>query len=190
MSARYVSIDEMTPVLEWLASQRPEAVHAHFSMFRVAFESPQVLGSSFGASDAMRRLNQFGNMLATTVRRTDLVARDLTDFWVIAPECNVDMVGCRLCEIANSVTDFGLDIVDCSVGVYLFPIRDVDFAGMGGRKVLQRLRTITPHFSFDPARDCAVTWIMRTGKTLDDWKGQIQSNCFRLRSLCASPNPS
>ena len=123
MSARYVSFDEMGPVLDWLTGQRPDSVHAHFSMFRVGFENPQALGNQFGASDAMRRLNLFGNMLAATFRRTDMVTRDLTDFWILTPECNADIVGCRLCEVAGGVKDFGLDVVDCTVGAYLFPWR-------------------------------------------------------------------
>jgi len=188
MSARYVTFDELTPVLEWLTCQRPESVHAHFSMFRVGFENPQVLGNSFGASDAMRRLNQFGGALAATVRRADLVARDLTDFWIVTPECNADMVGCRLCEIAGGVKDFGLDVVDCSVGAYLFPIKDVDMAGMAGRKVIDRMRTLPPHFKFDPARDCAVSWMARTGEKLEQWRGRVQTNCYRARAACPVAN--
>ncbi len=49
MSARYVSFEELAPVLEWLACQRPESVYAHFSLFRVGFDNPHVLGSTFGA---------------------------------------------------------------------------------------------------------------------------------------------
>jgi hypothetical protein len=189
MSARYVTFAELTPVLDWLTCQRPESVHAHFGMFRVGFENPQVLGSAFGASDAMRRLNQFGSMLASTFRRTDMVARDLTDFWIVTPECNADIVGCRLCEIAGGVKDFGLDVVDCSVGAYLFPLKDVDLAGVGGRKVIDRLQTIPPHFNFEPAHDCAVSWMIRTGDTLDHWHGKVQDNCYRARTKFSAAVP-
>lgn len=156
MSARYVSFEELSPVLEWLICQRPESVFAHFSLFRVGFENPQVLGSTFGAPDAMRRLNQFGNMLAATVRRADLVARDLAVFWILAPECNADKVGYRLCEIVNGVEEFGLDVVESSVGAYLFPLKDVNLAGAGTRKIIDRLQAMPPHFKFDPAHACAV----------------------------------
>ena len=155
MSARYVSFEELSPVLAWLACQRPESIYAHFSLFRVGFENPQVLGNTFGAPDAMRRLNQFGNLLAATVRRADLVARDLTVFWILTSECNADIVGCRLCEIVNGVYDFGLEVVDSSVGAYLFPLKDVNLAGTGTRKIIDRLQAMPPHFKFDPAQDCA-----------------------------------
>jgi hypothetical protein len=182
MSARYVSFEELCPVLEWLVCQRPESVHAHFSLFRIGFENPDVLGSTFGAPDAMRRLNEFGSMLATTVRGGDLVARDLTAFWILTPECNADKVGCRLCEIVNGVQNFGLDVVDSSVGAYLFPLKDVNLAGADTRKIIDRLQAMPPHFKFDPAHDCAVSWMTRTGNKLEDWRGNIQKNCYRLRT--------
>jgi hypothetical protein len=182
MSTRYTSLEGLSPVIEWLVCQRPESAFARFSLFRVGFQNPQVLGNTFGASDAMRRLNQFGNMLASTVRHTDLVARDLTAFWILTPECNADMVGCRLCEIVNGVKQFGLDVVDCSVGAYLFPIKDVDLTGATARQLLDRLHAAKPHFSFDPAHDCAVSWMVRTGNKLEQWQGQIQKNCYRART--------
>ena len=157
MSARYVSFEELSPVLEWLTCQRPETVYAHFSLFRVGFENPQVLGSTFGAADAMRRLNHFGNMLAATVRLTDLVARDLSVFWILTPECNADLVGSRLSDIVNGVQNFGLDVVDCSVGAYLLPLKDVSLAGTGSRKIIDRLQAMPPHFKFDSLRHSAVS---------------------------------
>ncbi len=187
MSARYVSFDEFSSVIEWLACQRDGSAFSHFGLFRVGFQNPQVLGSTFGASDAMRRLNQFGTMLATTVRRTDLVVRDLAVFWVLTPECNADMVGCRLCEIVNGVKEFGLDVVDCSIGAYLFPLKDADLSGANARQVLDRLHGMQPHFDFDPANDCAVSWMARTGNTLDKWTGKAQTNCYRMRTEFAAP---
>lgn len=182
MSARYVGFEELSSVLEWLTCQRHESVYAYFSLFRVGFENPHVLGSTFGAPDAMRRLNEFGNRLAATVRRADLVARDLTVFWILTPECNADAVGCRLCEIVNGVQNFGLDVVRSSVGAYLFPLKDVNLAGAGTRKIIARLQAMPPHFKFDPAHDCAVSWMTRTGNKLEDWHGKIQYSCYRMRA--------
>jgi hypothetical protein len=182
MSARYVRFEELSSVLEWLTCQRRESADAHFSLFRIGFENPDVLGSTFGAPDAMRRLNEFGSMLAATIRGTDLVARDLSVFWILTPECNSDMVGCRLCEIVNGVQTFGLEVVDCSVGAYLFPLKDVDLAGVGTRKIIDRLQAMPPHFKFDPAHDCAVSWMTRTGNKPENWHGKILKNCYRART--------
>src|SRR3989338_1877665 len=57
--------------------------------------------SACAKSDLMRRLNQFGSSLAATVRKTDIVTRQVSVFWVLTPECNADMVGFRLCEIRS-----------------------------------------------------------------------------------------
>lgn len=182
MGARYISFDALCPVLEWLTCQRPDSAYARFGLFRVGFENPQVLGSTFGASDAMRRLNEFGGMLAATVRGTDLVARDFTVFWILTPECNADMVACRLCEIVNGVHNFGLDVVDCSVSAYLFPLDAVNFVGAGTRRIIAHLEAMPPDFKFDPAHECAVSWMTRTGGRMEDWPGQAQKNCYRARA--------
>jgi hypothetical protein len=71
------------------------------------------------------------------------------------------VVGRRLCEIVNGVQNFGLDVVDCSVGAYLFPLKDANLAGVGGvRKIIDRLQAMPPHFKFDPAHE---DWRVRIG---------------------------
>ena len=66
MSAMYAPIDEFAAVLGWVLNQRPDSPYSRYSIFRVGFEDPELLGSTFGAADAMQRLNQFGRTLAAT----------------------------------------------------------------------------------------------------------------------------
>src|SRR4030067_1074258 len=118
----FAPIDQFAAVLDWVMNQRPDSPYSRYSIFRVGFEDPQLLGSTFGAADAMRRLNQFGGALAGTVRKTDIVTRDVSVFWVMTPECNADMVGCRLCDIVGKVKQFGLGGGACSGGGSRFPL--------------------------------------------------------------------
>lgn len=178
--ANYASIDQMTVVLDWLLNQRADSAFSRFFLFRVAFEDPRVLGITFGAADAMRRLNEFGVALAATVRRTDLVARALSEFWIAAPDCNPDTVCCRLCEIANKVDEFGLDVVDCSVSAYKFPVTLPEVTD--ARTLLDRLKYVPATYSFDPARECAMQLAKQIGATPVQWNGRTPHICARMQS--------
>lgn len=175
----YAPIDQFAAVLDWVMKQRPDSAYSRYSIFRVGFEDPQLLGSTFGAAEAMRRLNQFGSSLAATVRKTDIVTREVSKFWVLTPECNADMVGCRLCEIVGKVKQFELDVGPCSVGAWLFPLPDI--AELTARTLLTKLETLPSAYKFEPAQDCAVTWAVRTGNRLDQFPGKIGKNCYRAK---------
>ncbi len=125
MTARYVPIDDFISLVEWLVRQRSEPTRWRFCVFRVGFESPELIGSNFGAQDGLRRLNQFGFTLASSVRRSDVVSRKLSVFWVLSSDCNTDSFSNRLQKLLGSVGDFGLDIVNCSVSAYVFPHPEV-----------------------------------------------------------------
>jgi hypothetical protein len=121
MSAKYVSIDEFVSIVGYLIAQRSSSPQSRFCLFRVSFENPQFIGSSFGAQDAMRRLNQFGTLLASTVRTSDVVSRDVSVFWVLSPNSDFDVVRERVTAIVKKVDEFGLDIVSCNVRAQVFP---------------------------------------------------------------------
>ncbi len=151
MNTNYVSFDQLIVILDWLRSQRSDSAFSRFGLFRIGFENPQILGSTFGASEAMRRLNQFGTIVASTVRHTDLVARDLSMFWILTPECDSEIVSGRLREIVIKVEEIGLDVVQCSVGAHVFPL---DHSGESNARVLLgRLASLPAAYKFEPARD-------------------------------------
>ena len=149
MGANCTSIEQFMVVLDWLIRQRPDSAYSRFCLFRIAFDDPQTLGQTFGASDAMRRLNQFGTLLANTVRRTDLVARDLSVFWILTPECNSEIMGCRISEILIKVEEIGLDVVKCTVDAHVFPIENADVSS--ARVLLDSLASLPAVYKFEPA---------------------------------------
>ena len=155
MSSNLASFEQFVVVLDWLINQRPDSAYSRFCLFRIAFENPQILGSTFGASDAMRRLNQFGTMLASTVRRTDLVARDLSVFWILTPECNSEIVGGRLSEIVVKVEEIGLDVVNCTVDAHVFPHENADLSS--ARLLLQSLASLPAAYRFEAGPERAIS---------------------------------
>jgi len=174
-------MEHFAAVLDWVAKQRPDSPQSRYSIFRVGFEDPQLLGSTLGAADASRRLTQFGGVLAATVRKTDIVTRDVSVFWILTPECDADMVGCRLCEIAGKVKQFELDVGHCSVGAWLFPLPGA--AEWSARMLLAQLTTLPPAYKFEPAEDCAISWAVRTGNRLDQFPGKTRRNCKRVKEI-------
>jgi hypothetical protein len=51
--------------------------------------------------------------LGSILRRSDVVTRERSVFWVLLPDCNRDPVGDRPGGIVKKVDDFGLDSVNC-----------------------------------------------------------------------------
>jgi hypothetical protein len=155
MTARVTSLEQFMVVLDWLIRQRPDSAYSRFCLFRIAFENPQLLGSTFGAADAMRRLNQFGTLLASTVRHTDLVARELSVFWTLTPECNSECVRSRLSEIVLKVEELGLDVVPCAVGAHVFPLERTE--APSARVLLDHLAGLPASHRFGTGRDYATS---------------------------------
>ncbi len=160
MAANNVSLDELTVVLQWLINQRADSVNSRFCVFRIAFDSPEYLGATFGASDAMRRLKQFGRVLTSTVRSSDLIARDVSAFWILMPESDVGVVQSRLRALASQVQEFSLDVVPCSIGAFVFPAKYAEVSS--SRELLDRLAALPHIHEFGPhPTEFQLSWASR-----------------------------
>ena len=155
MNTNYASFDRLIVILDWLRNQRADSAHSRFDLFRVAFENPQILGRTFGAADALRRLNQFGTTLASTVRRSDLVARDLSVFWILTPECNTEILGGRLFQVVTKLEEVGLDVVQRSIGAHVFPLEHADKSSV--RALLEYLGSLPAVYKLEPVADSGVS---------------------------------
>lgn len=178
MRANYCTLEELSAVLAWLMNQRSESPYSRFSLFRVQFEDPLALGSAFGAADAMCRLKEFGAILAATVRDTDLVARKLSEFWVLAAECDPHRLACRLCDLAVKIEEIGLDVVRCSIGAYVFPFAGLEAINPG--RLFDELRSITPEFIFDPPQSRTTYGVVRQGSGTVRCGDVLPQSCFRI----------
>jgi hypothetical protein len=177
-------MENFLAVMDWALKQRAGSPHARFSIFRIRFEDPQLLGSTYGAAGASRRLTEFGNSLAATVRKGDIVTREIASFWVFTPECDNDVLGCRLCDIVSKARRYDLDISQCSVGAWIFPLGEQQ--EIDARDMLSRLDTLASAFAFDPNQDCPVAWAARTGKPAAEFQGTARRNCHRATTTPSS----
>src|SRR5512144_650430 len=72
--------------LKWLlAVTERYAGPIQFGLAHIRYENAKLLGDTYGAQHASQQLDDVWQSLRKSFRKTDLVARDGTDFWIIVP---------------------------------------------------------------------------------------------------------
>lgn len=109
--------------LEWLlAVTRRYSVHVQFGLVHVNYADARVLGDIYGAQEAAQRLDEIAHSLCNAFRKTDLVARDGTDFWILAPYTSTDR---KLVEKVRYIIEIasqnGLYIVERDISIFSLP---------------------------------------------------------------------
>lgn len=122
MQEDFQALDRFLSTLEWLMAlheRNPNALH--FGLVHVCFHDKQQLGAAYGARDASQMLTHLARQLRNSFRKTDLVARDGTDFWVLVPYTSPETVTEKVRTLVEMASDNGLDIVDRDVAVFAMP---------------------------------------------------------------------
>lgn len=105
--------------LNWLlAVQRRHGASLSYSLANVCFQRRDLLGSVYGAAHAHRMLLDVSAALHKAFRRTDLVMRDHTDFWILLPLSSQESVFKRVREIVEIVSSIGLNIVERDITLF------------------------------------------------------------------------
>jgi hypothetical protein len=116
------AFDRFKYTLEWLMAvqeRNPEALQ--FGLIHVCFHSKEALGSAYGAREAVNMLRELARQLGQAFRKTDLIARNTTDFWILVPYTNPATVTEKVSKLVELASDNGLDIVDRDVAVFNIP---------------------------------------------------------------------
>lgn len=119
--------DKFLFTLEWLlAVTKRHSDCVRFGLAHIDYESSRILGETYGAQDASKRLDEVAHSLRNAFRKTDLVARDGVDFWILVPytppeEKFVD----KIRYVIETVSQCGLQIVARDISFFLLPA-DVD----------------------------------------------------------------
>jgi len=112
-------------VLDWvLAVQARYATDLRHGLVRIRFHDQKALGNAYGARDALDMLMHLAARLQHSLRKTDMVARNGTDIWVLIPFVTPESVLSKVAQIVDIASTNGLDIVDRDLAV--FPIPDAD----------------------------------------------------------------
>ncbi len=112
-------------VLEWLlAVTRRYPGPLRFGLAHINYEDPKLLGEIYGAKDAVQRLEEVTRSLRNALRKTDLVAREGLDFWIIVPFTD-DKISDKIGYVLESASLAGLRIVERDISFFLLPLTDV-----------------------------------------------------------------
>jgi hypothetical protein len=116
------ALERFNVTIEWLIAlheRYPQVLQ--YSLIHICFHDRQRLGDIYGAKEAASMLMGLARELRKTFRRTDLVARDGLDFWILAPCTTPDTVAEKVTTLVEAASDYGLDVVDRDIAVFTMP---------------------------------------------------------------------
>jgi len=109
--------------LDWLLALNERYDNAvQYGLLHVCFHDKQVLGDAYGAQHAIQLLTGLAARLRKAFRKTDLVARDGTEFWILIPYTEPQTVIDKVTQLVDMASQSGLDVVE----------RDLAFFTVGG----------------------------------------------------------
>lgn len=92
-----------------------------FGLAHISYNNPKLLGETYGAQVASRQLDEVCLSLRKAFRKTDLVARDGTDFWIIVPFTD-EKISDKIKYILESASLAGLQIVERDISFFSLPL--------------------------------------------------------------------
>ena len=115
-----VANDKFVVLLEWaLALEKRYKNLLQGGLIQIQYNSKEVMDSSFGAMDAVSRLDEVMVCLQQCFRDTDAIARYGTTFWVLVPMTDADPVTSKVQGVINTAKMGGLDIEHTDVQVHM-----------------------------------------------------------------------
>jgi GGDEF domain-containing protein len=126
MQEDIVARDRFMFTLEWLMAlfeRHPTCLH--FALIHVCFHDKESLGNAYGAKSAMDMLCHLACELRSAFRKTDLVARNGTDFWILAPYAVPETVTEKVKQFVEVASQNGFDIVDRDIAIFDFPNAEI-----------------------------------------------------------------
>jgi len=116
--------------LEWLlAVTKRYSGHLQFGLAHINYENAKILGETYGAQKASQQLDEVSHSLRKAFRKTDLVARDGVDFWILVPYTPADEKFVdKIKYIIETASQGGLQIVERDISIFLLPQDAADLA--------------------------------------------------------------
>lgn len=94
----------------------------NFALVKIAFGSKNELGDAYGAPEATKQLIAVAADLQKSFRKTDLIARNGTDFWVIFPYTPFsENIYEKIVTVMEEAHHEGLNIVDREIAIFTSP---------------------------------------------------------------------
>lgn len=94
----------------------------NFALVKIAFGHGNELGNAYGAPEATKQLIAVTVDLQKSFRKTDLIARNGTDFWVIFPYTPfTENIYEKIVTVMEGAHHEGLNIVDREIAIFTSP---------------------------------------------------------------------
>lgn len=95
----------------------------NIALVRINYGDDNSLGEAYGAPEALRQLSTLSLDLQATFRKSDLIGRDGTDFWILFPYTRFsDNIQEKLIAVLEKSTHQHLNIVDREVAIFELPV--------------------------------------------------------------------
>ncbi|MDP2142944.1 MAG: diguanylate cyclase [Gallionella sp.] len=110
--------------LEWImAVMHRYSFPIQFDLVHIAHGNGNEIGETYGAQEAFRQLAAVTDSLRNAFRKTDLVARDGSDLWVIVPYTPAtEKIYDKVSGILQDAVHEGLHIVEREVSIFSLPM--------------------------------------------------------------------
>lgn len=112
--------------LQWLlAVVTRYSDHFNFALVKIAYGDENELGNAYGAVDASKHLTEVTQALQTIFRKSDLIARNGTDVWVLFPYTPFsENIYLKIREVIDSTDHEALHIVNRKIAIFTSPFKD------------------------------------------------------------------
>jgi GGDEF domain-containing protein len=94
--------------------------HVKFGLVHIDVKNARLLGDAYGAQNASHKLHEVLQSLRREFRKTDVVARDGEDFWILVPHTPAtEQISGRAKFIVEKASQNGLEIVERDISIFL-----------------------------------------------------------------------
>ena len=114
--------------LEWLlALLNRYSSSIQFDLVHIELGSDHELGEAFGVQEAFKQLALLTTSLTNDFRKTDLIARHVTDYWIIVPyDSNREQIQTKIVDIFNATKHKDLNIINREISIFSLPLAKTD----------------------------------------------------------------
>lgn len=114
------ALERLLYVLEWCldVQLRYPTDALDFSLVYISCGDKATLGNRYGAKVALQMLVELGHDLRRAMRKSDIVARDSADFWVLIPQVGAELIVPKVSKIVEIASANGLDVVDREISTF------------------------------------------------------------------------
>ena len=110
--------------LEWLlALLNRYSSSIQFDLVHIELGSDHELGEAFGAQEAFKQLALLTTSLTNDFRKTDIITRNVTDYWIIVPyDSNREQIQTKIVDIFQASKHKDLNIINREISIFSLPL--------------------------------------------------------------------